>query len=117
MTVRVTTLREDDPERDRLEALNGFQRDVREELEAQPRHVFKDLEVDGGDTDVDVAVPLDGSPRAAYVAYVRDADADADIASAITLHWEPREDGIRVRQFHGLTSGTRYTVRLHVIGA
>lgn len=116
MTVRVTTLKQGDSEESRLQALNGFQRDVREALDAQPQHLFKELEIDGADTDVDVELPgLEGSPQAVYLAYVRDEDAGATLTSALSLHWERHEGGIRVLDFHGLSGGTTYTVRLHVV--
>lgn len=108
------TLHEEDTARERAESLNEWMRDARQGLEEVPAIEFRDLEVDGGDTDVDLEVT--GriiSVLLAYVAEKDDPDADAP-SSPPALHWIPIDRGVRIQRLYNLTSGTRYTLRLRI---
>lgn len=102
------------------ELANGFVREVSAALEGEVtvedniRAVFKDIEVDGGDIDVDVSTPWPDPPKAALVTYVADV-SDGTPASTL-LPWKPVQGGLQIASFPGLTSGTKYSLRLWIIG-
>lgn len=98
-------------------ALREFARDVVASLTRVPEVLYREIEVKGGDTDVDVTIPWTVSPGEVRVGWVRDLDADADITNAIWTHWQWRGGKVRLRTIVGLTASTRYRLRLVITEA
>jgi len=94
--------------------IDELSRDVRESLAAVPPVELRTIDLDGGDTDVLVGSTV--RPEAVLMGAVTDKDAGATPSSVPGLHWERARGGLRVIRTYGLTSGTRYSVTLVVIG-
>lgn len=118
---RLTVLLDTDPIEVVRTVLNEFMRDVVSVLdrgvsvEDNMRQTFVDLDVDGGATNLRVSAPWNTRTRAAAVVYARNRSTRA--ADSTELPWLPDTmGGIRIASFPGLTSGTRYDVRIWMAG-
>jgi hypothetical protein len=97
------------------ELLNEYVRDVQRAFEqVQDREEYRTLEVDGGDTELEI-----GSERpvlAIELAGVFEQGAPETAPSSLPgLHWRPSDEGAIVTQFYNLSSGTKYDVRLRIV--
>lgn len=84
-------------------------------LRALPRVEVRALPFIGGQTDLEVAA--DFRVSAVLLGGVRIAGSGAAVGTGVTIDWDPRDDGYRVRSVAGLTSGTQYVLTLVAMGA
>lgn len=116
---RLNTIKTGDPEDAVQRVLNDFMRDTVRVLDRgvamgeNLRQVLVTIEADGGATELRVSAPW--PVVAAAVVYARDRSTGA--AASTELPWLPDTmGGIRIASFPGLTSGTRYDVRIWMVG-
>lgn len=90
-----------------------FVNEVRTALDAVPRWQERELRYDPADGDVEVA--LDCRPRAVWCAY---AAVSGTQTATTSVTWRPGSSGrsVVLSAIGGLSSGTRYDVRLLVAG-
>jgi hypothetical protein len=84
-------------------------------LGALPKFEFIDLVLDH-DTAADLEILTEALPvRGVVVVYSSPTDGST-LTKAVSLHWEPTQNGFEIKDIQGISAGTELTMRLLVLG-